>query len=138
MHTLTGYVEHGDARAREFGFPTANIALEGEDSLDGVWVGYVRCPDGYTYLSTVSVGRRVTFYGEVGRLVLEAHLLDFTGDLYGKLLEVELVHFLRPQLKFDSAEALTAQIHQDVRDTIGWTAGHTHFASPMAAAVGAE
>lgn len=53
MHTLTGYVEHGDARAREFGFPTANIALEGEDSLDGVWVGYVRFPNGYTYFSVV-------------------------------------------------------------------------------------
>lgn len=124
MHTLTGYVEHGDARAREFGFPTANIALQGADALDGVWVGLVRCPNGHTALSTVSIGRRKTFYGKVGRLVLEAHLLDFDGDLYGQYLEVQLVHYLRAQWFFSSPEELTTQIHQDVLDTKVWRMNH--------------
>lgn len=132
MYTLTGFVEHGDARARELGFPTANISLEGEDTLDGVWVAYVRCPDGRIHLSCVSIGRRQTFYGEIGRLLLEAHLLDFAGDLYGQLLEVELVHFLRPQLTFDSAESLTSQIQQDIQDTVDWKAEYGHYMPPSA------
>lgn len=130
MYTLTGFVEHGDARARQLGFPTANIALEGEDSLDGVWVGYVRDSDGKVHLSCVSIGRRKTFYGDVGRLLLEAHLLDFTGDLYEMFLEVELVHFLRPQLAFDSAESLTEQIDQDIQDTIKWKEDYGLFLPP--------
>lgn len=132
MYTLTGFVEHGDARARELGFPTANIALAGEDSLDGVWVGYVRCPDGNIHLSCVSIGRRQTFYGEVGRLLLEAHLMDFVGDLYGQLLEVELVHFLRPQLTFDSAETLTSQICKDIQDTVDWKEEYGRYMPPSA------
>lgn len=136
MYTLTGFVEHGDARARELGFPTANIALAGEDSLDGVWVGYVRCPDGNVYLSCVSIGRRATFYGEVGRLLLEAHLMDFAGDLYGKHLVVELVHFLRPQLTFDSAESLTDQIQKDIEDTVAWKVENGRYMPPTASIAG--
>src|SRR5690349_13767408 len=85
-----GVVEHGDARGREIGFPTANISLAHDGIPDGVWVGTVRIdPEagGKTYLAAVSMGRRPTYYRKGIRL-LEAHLLDFNGDMYGRTVEV--------------------------------------------------
>ncbi|MFI6934738.1 riboflavin kinase [Streptomyces sp. NPDC050287] len=118
---IEGPVEHGDRRGRELGFPTANLVLGDDESVsDGVWAGLVRLPDGATYGAAVSVGRRATFYGRDGIRLLEAHLLDFSGDLYGQWLRVRLEHKIRPQRRFSDVEALVERMHQDIADTRLW------------------
>ncbi|WP_328773807.1 riboflavin kinase [Streptomyces sp. NBC_00286] len=120
MGLIEGRVEYGDRRGRELGFPTANIVLGDESVSDGVWAGLVRLPDGATYGAAVSVGRRATFYGRDGIRLLEAHLLDFCGDLYGQWLRVRLDHRIRPQRRFFEVEALVKQMHQDIADARLW------------------
>ncbi|HEY5978827.1 MAG TPA: riboflavin kinase [Microlunatus sp.] len=117
---IEGRVEHGDRRGRELGFPTANIVLGDESASDGVWAGLVQLPDGDTYGAAVSVGRRATFYGRDGIRLLEAHLLDFSGDLYGQRLRLWLDHRIRPQRRFSDVEALVNQMHQDIADARLW------------------
>jgi FAD synthase len=85
---IAGTVEHGDQRGRELGFPTVNLPIEEGIVGDGVWVGTVTLGDGSAYAATVSVGRRVTFYGRNGFRLVEAYLLDFSGDLYGQWADV--------------------------------------------------
>lgn len=117
---IEGRVERGDQRGRELGFPTANIVLGDESVSDGVWAGLVQRPDGDTYGAAVSVGRRTTFYGRRGIRLLEAHLLDFSGDLYGQWLRVRLDHRIRPQRRFSDVDALVKQMHQDIADARLW------------------
>jgi len=113
---IEGRVEQGDQRGRELGFHTANIVLGDESVSDGVWAGLVQLPDGDTYGAAVSVGRRPTFYGRNGIRLLEAHLLDFSGDLYGQWLRVRLDGRIRPQRRFCDVEALVKQMHKDIAD----------------------
>lgn len=108
-----GVVERGDQRGRTIGFPTANVAIETDDLLDGVWAGWVDV-DGDRHLAAVSIGSRPTFYGTVGYRLLEAHLLDFHGDLYGTEITVVLWHKLREQVRFGSVDELVAQLERDV------------------------
>lgn len=111
-YALGGKVVPGDKRGREIGFPTAN--LEPEDQLvpaDGVYAGVGRIGESH-YEAAISIGAAPTFDGETRRV--EAHLLDFDGDLYGKSMELDFVRFLRQQERFDSPEALIAQLHKDV------------------------
>ncbi|WP_051858577.1 riboflavin kinase [Streptomyces cellulosae] len=117
---IEGPVEHGDRRGRELGFPTANLVLGDASASDGVWAGLVQLPEGDTYGAAVSVGRRATFYGRDGVRLLEAHLLDFSGDLYGQWLRVSLFHRTRPQRRFSDGEALVKQMHQDIADVRIW------------------
>lgn len=125
MHRIAGIVEHGDARGRELGFRTANIAMPECDELDGVWDAWVDLPDGRTQLATVSIGRRTTFYGAQGKVLLEAHLLDFDENLYGQHLEVRLTRFQRRQKNYTSVAALIEQLHQDVAETRRWALQRT-------------
>ena len=83
---MRGTVEHGDRRGRELGFPTANVAVPAQVCLpaDGVYGGTFRGADGVVRLAAISLGTRPTFYDETGMLLLEAHVLDFDGDLYGQ------------------------------------------------------
>lgn len=122
MPIIEGIVEHGDARGRELGFPTANIALSDRAELDGVWCGTVQLADGRQLVTTVSIGRRSTFYGTQGQCLLEAYLLDFSGNLYGQKLTVHLQYFLRGQVTYESAEELIDQLYQDVEFTRRWAA----------------
>ncbi|MEQ8436580.1 MAG: riboflavin kinase [Ilumatobacter fluminis] len=108
-----GVVEHGDQRGRTIGFPTANLPLETDDLLDGVWAGWVDVA-GDRHLAAVSIGNRPTFYGTVGYRLLEAHLLDFEGDLYDTEVTVVLWHHLREQIRFDSIDDLVSQLAHDV------------------------
>ncbi|GAA1406491.1 riboflavin kinase [Glutamicibacter uratoxydans] len=117
MHVIEGIVEHGDARGRELGFRTANITMPQNDELDGVWGAYVVLPEGRRVVATVSVGRRATFYREGGEVLLEAHLLDFSEDLYGQKLRVVLTDFQRPQYEYDDVDSLIRQLHVDVAQT---------------------
>ncbi|MEG2425095.1 MULTISPECIES: riboflavin kinase [Micrococcaceae] len=117
MHAIEGIVEHGDARGRELGFRTANIPMLQDDQLDGVWGAEVLLPDGRQVPACVSIGRRATFYRTGGQVLLEAHLLDFSGDLYGQHLVVRLLEFQRPQIEYADAGTLVEQLHRDVAET---------------------
>ncbi|MCG5237648.1 bifunctional riboflavin kinase/FAD synthetase [Xanthobacter oligotrophicus] len=106
-------VLHGDKRGRTIGFPTANLALAEDMELAfGIYAVRALTPLG-RFDGVANYGRRPTF--DNGRPLLEVHLFDFSGDLYGATLEVEFHAYLRPELKFDGIDALIAQIAADAR-----------------------
>jgi hypothetical protein len=98
-------------RGRELGYPTANIVLIAGSALaHGIYATTIKVGD-QVYPSVSSYGRRPTF-GDKPPL-LEVHLFDFSGDLYGQSVEVAFHAYLRPELKFDGVEALIAQMDKD-------------------------
>lgn len=104
----------GDRRGRGLGFPTANLRIGPDvDLADGVYAAVVELEDGSRHPAAVSVGRRPHYYAAGERLV-EAHLLDFDGDLYGERVRVELGTRLRGQRSFGTEEELVEQIRSDV------------------------
>lgn len=110
---IPGIVVHGDARGRTIGFPTANINLENSKFVlpaRGVYGGKVVVND-KVYRALLNVGINPTF-GEQD-LKLEAHLLDFAGDLYGEEISVEFWHRIRGEIKFSDINALQEQIEKD-------------------------
>jgi riboflavin kinase/FMN adenylyltransferase len=116
-HEVRGVVEQGDGRGgKVLGFPTANVAVPAEIQLpaDGIYAGWYERPDGSIHAAAISIGRRPTFYPEGGPLMLEAYLLDFDGDLYGERARVQFVTRLRGEERFESADALVAQMNKDV------------------------
>jgi riboflavin kinase/FMN adenylyltransferase len=117
-HEVRGLVAQGDQRGRELGFPTANVSVPGDILLpaDGIYAGWYERPDGAVHRTAISLGRRPTFYEEAHASLLEAHLLDFTGDLYGEQAKVRFVARLRGEERFDSAEELIDQIRRDCHD----------------------
>ena len=114
---LHGTVEHGDARGRELGFPTANLPITGRPELDGVWAGYASVEGMGRFAATISIGRRSTYYPEDALRLVEVHILDFDGDIYGTDLRVELVSFIRGQQRCNGEAELVARIGADVRAT---------------------
>jgi riboflavin kinase/FMN adenylyltransferase len=110
---LCGEVIHGDERGRELGFPTANLVPDEAFACPGHGV-YACLADGRP--AAVSIGVRPTFKTGRGELI-EAYLLDFDGDLYGQELCLEFLERLRGERRFDTAEALVAQMHRDVART---------------------
>jgi riboflavin kinase/FMN adenylyltransferase len=119
-HQVRGEVVPGDRRGgTELGFPTANVAVPTGICLPsaGIYAGWYERPDGTRREAAVSVGRRPTFYGDDGDLLVEAHLLDFTGDIYGEEARVSFVSRLRDEVAFDSVEALIEQMERDVAVT---------------------
>jgi riboflavin kinase/FMN adenylyltransferase len=109
-------VEHGDGRGgTDLGFPTANVAVPDSILLpgDGIYAGILQRADGTLLPSAVSLGRRPTFYESADTSLLEAHVLDFSGDLYGEAVAVRFVEYLRGEAKFDSVDALVAQMERD-------------------------
>ena len=111
--SLVGRIVPGQDRGRGLGFPTANLELEPSLALpaDGVYATWAQTQRGQ-YLCAASIGVRPTF--GPGLRTVEGHLLDFSGDLYGQTVRLEFVHRLRDEERFDSPEALVAQIHRDV------------------------
>ena len=104
-------VQHGDKRGRDLGYPTANLHLSDDcPLLYGIYSVKVKTEDGW-HDGVASYGRRPTF--DNGAVVFEVFLFDFKGDLYGKTLRVHLISYLRGEQKFDSAEALVAQMDRD-------------------------
>ena len=124
-YALEGRVVEGFQRGRTLGMPTANLDCGPQlIPADGVYAG--RCAvDGRTYPVAMSIGTNPTF-GDPSRQV-EAHLIGFDGDLYGRLLRVEVVDWLRETVKFDGVEALKAQMARDVGRA------RNFFAKPQAA-----
>ena len=115
-HELRGEVVHGDARGRTLGFPTANVAVADNMCLpaDGIYACWYLRPDGIALPAAVNFGRRPMFYDSQEYSLLEAFILDFSGDLYGEAARVQFVQRLRAEAKFDSLEALVAQMDRDV------------------------
>jgi riboflavin kinase/FMN adenylyltransferase len=114
-HEVRGTVGDGDKRARELGFPTANLEVPDEICLprDGIYAAWYERPDGSVHPAAVSLGRRPTFYDDQPYSLLEAHLLDVSADLYGEGARVRFVARLRDELRFDSVDDLIAQMHLD-------------------------
>ena len=111
--TLTGQVSKGDTRGKSLGFPTANIIPDQDQALpaDGVYAAHASFSE-RVYQAVINIGFRPTFNGD--RRLVEAHLLDFAGDLYGHALKIELVERLRGEERFSSAEKLKVQMVRDV------------------------
>ena len=119
-HQVRGPVVTGDRRGgADLGFPTANLAVPAEICLPapGIYAGWYERPTGDRHMAAVSVGRRPTFYGDDGELLVEAYLLDFDGDLYGEPARLSFAHRLRDEQAFDSVDALVAQMGRDVERT---------------------
>jgi riboflavin kinase/FMN adenylyltransferase len=109
---IRGTVQHGDKRGRELGYPTANLTLGSyQRPAYGIYAVRVRLPDGSERAGVANVGVRPTFEPPVE--LLEAYLFDWSGDLYGQEIEVALHHFLRPERRFDSMDALSLQMRSD-------------------------
>ena len=109
--TVEGRVQPGDQRGRTIGFPTANVSLEGylEPAL-GVYAVRVEV-GGKSYDGVANFGRRPTF--DKKDVLLEVHIFDFKGDIYGQQIVVSFVAYLRPEMKFAGLDALKAQIAAD-------------------------
>jgi riboflavin kinase/FMN adenylyltransferase len=123
-HEVRGVVAHGDARGRELGFPTANVSVPGEIMLpsDGIYAGWLERSDGTVLPVAVSLGRRPTFYAEAHASLLEAHVLGWSGDLYGEAVKIRFVARLRGEERFESVDDLVAQMRRDcdqARATLG-------------------
>jgi riboflavin kinase/FMN adenylyltransferase len=103
---------HGRRLGRELGFPTANLRFGGKTpALSGIYASWVHGVDGVPRASVSSLGTRPTVAGV--EPLLEAHVFDFDGDLYGRRIEVEFVAKLRDELKFPDLDSLTEQMHRD-------------------------
>lgn len=113
-----GRVEHGAARGRELGFPTANLLVEREVCVpaDGIYAALAHLPNSceVVWQAMVYIGSRPTF--DNGERTVEVNVLDFSGDLYTQTLEIELVSRVRGDQKFESADALARQMHADEVD----------------------
>jgi len=115
-HRLEGVVVRGDMRGRELGYPTANLqplpyAAVPADGVYAARLGH----GGRSYPAAVSIGTNPTFDGRERRV--EAHLLDFSGDLYGEQVAIDFVSRLRPMVRFDTVDALLEQMAADVAQT---------------------
>jgi len=115
-YMLSGTVIHGQKRGRTIGFPTANLQIDEPGKLippHGVYAGFAVLGDGKAERipMVLNIGVRPTIDGT--HLTIEAHLLDFTADLYDQSIQLELIEFIRPEQKFNSFDDLKNQIQKD-------------------------
>jgi riboflavin kinase/FMN adenylyltransferase len=112
-YRLSNVVDHGEKRGRALGFPTANLRPPERKVIpgNGIYAAFAEL-DGRAHPAAVNVGVRPTFGG--GELLVEAYLLDFEADLYGRVLTLEFVDRLRPEVQFDDVGALVARMNDDV------------------------
>lgn len=111
-YEISGSVVRGDGRGRQLGVPTANVRSENElIPRGGVYAAWAMVDERRVH-AVVNIGQRPTFDG--GEITVEAHLLDYQGDLYGQRLGLAFVERLRDERKFESVDALVAQIRQDI------------------------
>ena len=115
-HVLSGQVIHGKALGRKLGFPTANLRLP--EGLAVPKFGVYACAclvDGARYPAVTNIGTRPTVEGQ--GITVEPWILDFSGDLYGRDITLELYYFIRPEMKFPSLEALQTEIRRNAEET---------------------
>lgn len=117
-YSVSGKVLHGNQIGRTIGFPTINFEPEKEKILPpfGAYVSSVTV-DGISYKAVTNVGMKPTVEGNKS-LTVETHILDFAKDVYDDFLEVSLLHFIRPETKFESFEALKKQLKSDVENSL--------------------
>jgi riboflavin kinase/FMN adenylyltransferase len=116
---LTGRVMHGERLGRTLGFPTLNLALKRKTPpLSGIFAARVHGIPGGPQDAAAYIGKRPAVGGE--HWVVEAHLPGYDGDLYGRRVEVRFLHRLREDRHFDSLDALSAQVHEDVTAARAW------------------
>lgn len=109
---IRGVVQHGDKVGRTIGFPTANLPLGNYLRPHyGIYAVSAQLPDGTRLHGAANLGVRPTF--DPPKELLEPHFFDWSGDLYGQEIEVAFHHFLRPEAKFDSLDALIQQMQRD-------------------------
>ena len=115
-HELLGTVVDGDKRGRTIGFPTANVAVPQGMCIpaDGVYAALFRRPDGSEHAAAVNIGRRPTFYKDAPHSLIEAHLIDFAGDIYGEVAAVQFLAFLRSEKAFAGIDELKTQLVLDI------------------------
>ena len=115
-YEVRGTVQEGDRRGQLIGFPTANIPVTKMMAwpADAVYAGWCDLPDGSHHPCAINIGRRPTFYEHAEQSLLEAHLIDFDGDLYGVQVAVSFVAFLRSERKFEGIDQLAIQLKKDV------------------------
>lgn len=119
--SLCGRVVRGAGKGREWGTPTANIAMRRLTlPLSGVFCVQACLDDGQILNGVANLGRRPTVDGS--KNVLEVHLFDWNQSLYGERLQVRFLHKLRDEIRFPSLEALIARIHDDVKAARAWFA----------------
>lgn len=111
---VEGVIVDGDKRGRTLNFPTANMKLAPDTALKHGVYAVTFTVDGVTHMGAANWGRRPQF--DNGAPVLETYVLDFSGDLYGKTVRVGFVSYLRPELKFDTLDALLTQMSADVEE----------------------
>ena len=112
-YSLSGLVEHGNGIGNQIGFPTANIAFETNKQLPmaGVYSAHALI-DNQEFSAIVNIGNNPTIGNS--RITVETHVLNFEGNLYGRLLTVQFQRFLRPEQQFSSLEELQLQIKKDI------------------------
>jgi riboflavin kinase/FMN adenylyltransferase len=109
---IEGQVEHGDKRGRELGYPTANMSLGAYlRPRFGIYAVRGRLADGRVLDGVANLGIRPTF--DPPKELLEPYFFDFSGDLYGQVIEVELIRHLRDEVRFDGMDALKVQMRED-------------------------
>ncbi len=115
-YEVRGTVQEGDRRGQLIGFPTANIPVTKMMAwpADAVYAGWCDLPDGSRHPCAINIGRRPTFYEHAEQSLLEAHLIDFDGDLYGVQVAVSFVAFMRSERKFEGIDQLAIQLKKDV------------------------
>ena len=116
---LSGRVLHGVKLGRDLGFPTVNLALKRRvPPVSGIFAAHVHGAAADPVPAAAYIGKRSAAGGV--EWVVEAHLLGFSGDLYGRRIRVELLHRLREDRHFDSLDALRAQMQEDVAAARAW------------------
>lgn len=120
-HLLQATVSRGRKLGRQLGFPTANLSMDGSDVLlppNGVYAVQAQVldsgQDDLTLAGVANLGVRPTIDESGSQLLLEVHLFDFSGDLYGREMRVHLVERLRSEMKFEGLEALKSQVQEDM------------------------
>lgn len=116
-HEIRSTVTAGDRRGRTIGFPTVNLPTPQHLQIpaEGVYAGRYLRPNGQTLRAAINIGRRPTFLDGAEPLI-EAHLLDFRGDLYGEPARLQFVSRIRGEQRFDGIDALRAQLASDVEE----------------------
>ena len=116
-YSLTGIVEHGNGIGAQIGFPTANIHIQSDKLLpmSGVYVAK-SIVDNQTWATVVNIGSNPTVGNN--HVTVEAHLIDYQGDLYGKMLVIVFEDFIREERKFGSLSELQEQISEDVQQSV--------------------
>jgi riboflavin kinase / FMN adenylyltransferase len=110
---VTGEVVHGDKRGRELGYPTANLRLDPNCRLrHGIYAVRVNVA-GTRYNGVANFGRRPMF--DIGTVLLEIFLFEFSGDLYGQSIDAAFIEWIRPEMKFDSLDDLVRRMDEDSR-----------------------